>query len=179
MIAGSIARRYAKALFDLAVEAGRVDAWAQSLTGLKQVVEGSPELKELLQSPVYTKEQRQGIATKLAQVLELEPQPASLLGLLAERNRLSSLPGVADTFSRLADEKMGRVRARVTSAVPLEEKAAAAIAERLAGGAGVQVIVERVVDPGLLGGVVAQVGSLVYDGSLASQLEDLRRTLKQ
>jgi len=179
MIAGSIARRYAKALFDLAVEAGRVDAWAQGLAGLKQAVDGSPELKQLLQSPVYTKEQRQGIAARIAEALALEPHPASLLALLAERNRLAYLAGVADTFSRLADEKMGRVRARVTSAVPLDEQAVAAIAERLAGGARGQVIVERVLDPGLLGGVVAQVGSLVYDGSLRSQLEDLRRTLKQ
>jgi F-type H+-transporting ATPase subunit delta len=179
MIVGSIARRYAKALFDLAVEAGKVEAWSQGLVALKKAVDSSPELRDLLQNPVYTKEQRQGLAGQLARALSLDAHPASLLSLLAERNRLAYLAGIADTFGRLADEKLGRVRAKVTSAVPLEESAAAALAERLAAATRQEVIVERVVDAALLGGVVAQVGSFVYDGSLRSQLEDLRRTLKQ
>ena len=179
MIVGSIARRYAKALFDLAVEAGKVEPWSQALVALKKAVDSSTELRDLLQNPVYTKEQRQGLAAQLAKVLSLDPHPAALLSLLAERNRLAYLAGIADTFGRLADEKLGRVRARVISAVPLEEQAAAALAQKLAAATQGQVIVERVVDPSLLGGVVAQVGSLVYDGSLRSQLEDLRRTLKR
>jgi F-type H+-transporting ATPase subunit delta len=178
MILGTIARRYAKALFDLAVEGGKVEAWSQSLVELKAVVEGSPELRELLQNPVYTREQRQGLAGRLAQALGLEPQPTSLLALLAERNRLAYLSGIADTFGRLADDKLGRVRARVTSAVPLAEGEATALAARLAGITPGQVILERHVDAALLGGAVAQVGSLVYDGSLRAQLEELRRALK-
>ncbi|HEY7724232.1 MAG TPA: F0F1 ATP synthase subunit delta [Anaeromyxobacteraceae bacterium] len=179
MLVGSIARRYAKALFDLAAEAGRVEAWARSLAEVKQAVEGSPELRTLLASPVHTKEQRQAVAARLASGLGLEREPASLLALLAERNRLAQLPAVADTFGRLADEKVGRVRARVTSAAALDEPTAGALAERLAAASKAQVVVERAVDPALLGGVVAQVGSLVYDGSLRAQLEDLRRALKR
>lgn len=179
MIVGSIARRYAKALFDLAAEANQVDAWAQSLVSLKKAVESSPELAALLTSPVYTREQRQGLAGELARALGLAEAPRHLVLLLAERNRLASLPAIADTFGRLADEKLGRIRARVTSAVPLTEAEAAALAARLAAASKGQVIVERAVDPALLGGVVAQVGSFVYDGSLRSQLEDLRRTLQQ
>jgi F-type H+-transporting ATPase subunit delta len=179
MIVGSIARRYAKALFGLAVEVDRVDAWAQSLVALKKAVDASPELREILASPVYTREQRQGLAAGLAKALQLDREPASLLALLADRNRLAYLAGVAETFGRLADEKLGRVRARVASAVPLAEAQAAALAQRLAEASRAEVIVERVVDPSLLGGVVAQVGSLVYDGSLRSQLEDLRRAMKR
>jgi F-type H+-transporting ATPase subunit delta len=178
MIVGSIARRYAKALFDLAVEADKVEAWAESLVALQKAVEDSPELHALLASPVYTREQRQGLALQLAAALGLEPAPTSLLGLLAERNRLGYLGGIADVFGRLADEKLGRVRARVTSAVPLAEGEVEALSARLAAAARAQVMVERVVDPALLGGVVAQVGSFVYDGSLRSQLEDLRKNLK-
>ena len=79
----------------------------------------------------------------------------------------------------LADVELGRVRARVTSAVPLDDASVAAIAEKLAASTQKKVLVERVVDPAILGGVVAQVGSLVYDGSVRTQLEDLRKTLKQ
>jgi F-type H+-transporting ATPase subunit delta len=179
MILGTIARRYAKALFDLAVDANKVEAWSQGLFALRAAVEGSPELRELLQNPVYTKEQRQALAGRLAEALGLDAQPRSLLALLADRNRLAYLSGIAETFGRLADEKLGRVRARVTSAVPLTEAEAAALAGRLAGITPGQVIVERVVDAALLGGVVAQVGSLVYDGSLRSQLEAMRRALHQ
>jgi F-type H+-transporting ATPase subunit delta len=179
MLVGSIARRYAKALFGLAVEAGKVDPWAQGLDAVKKAVDSSPELRELLGSPVYSREQRQGLAARLAQALALDREPASLLALLADRNRLAYLASVAETFGRLADEKLGRVRARVASAVPLAEAQAAALAKRLAEASKAEVIVERVVDPSLLGGVVAQVGSLVYDGSLRSQLEELRRAMKQ
>jgi F-type H+-transporting ATPase subunit delta len=67
----------------------------------------------------------------------------------------------------------------VTSAAALDEPTAGALAERLAAASKAEVVVERAVDPALLGGVVAQVGSLVYDGSLRAQLEDLRRALKR
>ena len=179
MIVGSIARRYAKALFDLAVEAGRVEPWAQGLAALKKAVDSSPELRDLLENPVYTKEQRQSVAAQLARVLGLDPQPANLLALLADRNRLAYLSGIADTFGQLADQKLGRVRAKVTSAVVLSEAEAEALAGKLAALSGAQVLLERAVEPALLGGVVAQVGSLVYDGSLRSQLEELRRSMKQ
>lgn len=178
MLVGTIARRYAKALLALAIEADKVDSWAQSLQVLRDAVESSPELRQILESPVHTKEQRQALAARLAGALRLEGPPASLLGLLAERNRLAYLSGIAETFARLADEKLGRVRARVASAVPLSDVEASSLAQRLAAAARAQVIVERVVDPALLGGVVAQVGSLVYDGSVRSQLEELRRAMK-
>jgi len=179
MIVGSIARRYAKALFDLAVEAGRVEPWAEALTALQKSVASSPELRDLLENPVYPREQRQAVAGQLAKALSLDPDPRHLLALLAERNRLAYLSGIADTFGQLADQKLGRVRARVTSAVPLAEAEAQALAQRLAAATGAQVLLERVVEPALLGGVVAQVGSLVYDGSLRAQLEALRRSMKQ
>jgi F-type H+-transporting ATPase subunit delta len=179
MIVGSIARRYAKALFVLAVEQGKVDSWAQSLVSLKKAVDSSAELREVLQSPVYTREQRQGLARQLSRALGLEAQPASLLALLADRDRLDHLAGVAEVFGRLADEQLGRVRARVTSAAPLEPAVVTTLEQKLASATQAQVILEKVVDPALLGGAVTQVGSLVYDGSLRAQLEDLRRTLKQ
>ena len=164
MITGSIARRYAKALF--------------SLAALGAALAGSPELRDALASPA-SREQRRALAEGLARPLALEREPANLLLLLAERNRLGQLAAVADAFRALADEKLGRVRARLVSAVPLGGAAASGIAEKLAAAAKAEVLVERAVDPVLLGGVVAQVGSVVYDGSVRTQLEALRRALKQ
>jgi F-type H+-transporting ATPase subunit delta len=179
MITGSIARRYAKALFSLAVEQGTVQGWNDRLLTLKDAVERSPDLRDVLANPVYTREQRQAIAAQLGEALKLAPAPANLIALLADRNRLAYLGGIIDTFRELADAHLGRVRAKVTSAVPLDAAAAQSIADRLSAATRREVILDREVDPAILGGVVAQVGSVVYDGSLRSQLEDLRRTLKQ
>jgi F-type H+-transporting ATPase subunit delta len=179
MIVGSIARRYAKALFGLALEQGRVEAWSDALVALQGAVDGSPDLQDVLENPVYSKEQRRAVVGQLAQALRLEGDPASLLSLLADRNRLGYLSAIVQTFRELTDGQLGRVRAKVTSAAPIDDATANAMALRLAGATNSRVIVEREVDPALLGGVVAQVGSLVFDGSVRTQLEDLRRQLKR
>jgi F-type H+-transporting ATPase subunit delta len=179
MIVGSVTRRYAKALFDLAVERAKIEAWSESLQSLKRAVESSEELRDVLVNPIYTKEQRRAIGTKLATALRLDPEPANLLYLLGDRNRLAYLGAIVDAFGALADEKLGRLRARVTSAVALDTSSAQAIADKLARATRAQVIVERSVDPELLGGVVAQVGSLTFDGSVRTQLEELRAALKR
>jgi F-type H+-transporting ATPase subunit delta len=179
MIMGSIPRRYAKALFGLAVEMGRVEPWSDALLALKQAVESSPDLLEVLSNPVYSREQRHAIVEKLASALRLDAEPANLLFLLGDRNRLAALGAVVDAFRELADQHLGRVRAKVTSAVPLDVATAQAIADKLSQATQAKVLLDRAVDPALLGGVVAQVGSLVYDGSVRTQLEDLRKTLKQ
>lgn len=179
MITGSIARRYAKALFGLAVESGRVEAWATSLQSLEQVIEGSPDLQDVLSNPVYSKDQRRAIVGKLASALSLDAEPRDLLFLLGDRNRLAYLGAIVLTFRDLADAHLGRLRAKVTSAVRLEDAQAQAMADRLSQATQAKVLLDRAVDPAILGGVVAQVGSLVYDGSVRTQLEDLRQQLKR
>lgn len=179
MMMGSIARRYAKALFSLAVEKDRVEAWAATLLSLKEAVEASPDLRDVLSNPMYSREQRRAIVEKLAAALALEQEPTSLLYLLGDRNRLSYLAAMVDTFRDYADQHLGRLRATVISAVKLEDGAAQAIADKLSQATKAEVLLDRVVDPAILGGVVAQVGSLVYDGSVRTQLEDLRTQLKQ
>lgn len=178
MIMGSIARRYAKALFGLAVESGRVEAWATSLQALQQVIEGSPDLQDVLSNPVYSKDQRRAIVEKLAAALSLDAEPRDLLYLLGDRNRLSYLGAIVTTFRDFADAHLGRLRARVVSAVRLEDAQAQSIADKLSQATKAKVLLDRAVDPAILGGVVAEVGSLVYDGSVRSQLEDLRKSLK-
>jgi F-type H+-transporting ATPase subunit delta len=179
MIIGSIARRYAKALFGLAVDSGQVEGWANSLVALQQVVDRSPDLQDVLANPVYSKEQRRAIVEKLAAALSLAADPRNLLFLLGDRNRLSYLSAIVTTFRDLADQHLGRLRAKVTSAVALDEGAAQAIADKLSQATKAMVLLDRAVDPAILGGVVAQVGSLVYDGSVRTQLEDLRQQLKR
>lgn len=179
MITGSIARRYARALFSLAVESNRVEPWSDALQALQATVGGSSELQDVLSNPVYSKEQRRAIVGQLAEALRLEAAPTNLLLLLGDRNRLGFLPAVVENFRDLADAHLGRLRARVTSAVPLDAQASQAMADKLSRAAQAKVLLDHTVDPALIGGVIAQVGSLVYDGSVRTQLEDLRKSLKQ
>ncbi|MEY2668059.1 MAG: hypothetical protein RJA59_697 [Pseudomonadota bacterium] len=179
MIVGSIARRYAKALFSLADEQDQVEHWSTGLDALGKALASSPELRATLESPVVEKEQRRGVVAALCKQAALPETPSNFLLLLADRSRLAYLPAIIQDFRDLADARLGRIRAKVTSAVPLSPDEARRIAEKLAQGQKAQVIVEQAVDAALLGGVVAQVGSLVYDGSVRSQLEELRRAMKQ
>jgi F-type H+-transporting ATPase subunit delta len=179
MIMGSIARRYAKALFSLAVEQKSVEAWNDRLLELGKAVDEASDLRDVLSNPAYSRDQRRAVVAALGERMKLDEPLKSFLFLLGDRNRFAYLKAVVASYSELADQQLGRVRATVTSAVPLDDAQVAALAQRLAGATRAQVIVERAVDPAILGGVVAQVGSLVYDGSLRAQLEDLRKTLKQ
>ena len=177
MITGSIARRYARALFGLAEEKGRIEPWLDGLGALEKAIADSAELRDALANPVYAREERRALAGELARALRLDEEPRNLMLLLADRGRLESLLGVVAHFRALADQKLGRVRARVISAVPLAEAAAKEIAGKLAQAARAEVILDRAVDPSILGGVIAQVGSFTYDGSVRTQLEELRRSL--
>jgi F-type H+-transporting ATPase subunit delta len=179
MDSGSVARRYAKALFGLAVESGRVEPWSEALGSLAKVLHDAPEVAEKLGDPVLTRDERRAIVQQLAEAMKLEREPSNLLLLLADRNRLNRLGEVLRVFGELADVHLGRLRARLTSAVPLDPGALEALAERFSQVTRANVLLERHVEPALLGGVVAQVGSLVYDGSVRTQLEDLKRSLKR
>ncbi len=94
--------------------------------------------------------------------------------LLLERGRISALPAIARAYKQLVDERLGRVQATVTSAQPLDPATAASVQRALEKRTGKRVVITSNVDPSLIGGVVARVGDLVFDGSLKSKLEALR-----
>lgn len=174
----SIARRYARALFELAVEEGRFEEVGAELARVAAALEADPDLMVALRNPVTTREEKLHLAEAIAAALRLSPVVSNGMRLLAERSRLADLPQLERVYRELADAKAGRLRARVISAVPLTEENARSIAQLLSGSAVRNVVVERSVDPSILGGVVAQVGSKVYDGSLRTQLGELGRQLK-
>jgi F-type H+-transporting ATPase subunit delta len=176
----SISRRYARALLSVASEANRVDAVAQQLSALAAVLSQSPELADVVQNPAYTRQQREGVVEALLGVVGgVEPALANGLKLLNDRNRLGYLPDIARLFRDMADAKAGRVRGQVTTAVRLPDEALAKLQAQLTALTRMDVVLQARVDPSIIGGVSAQVGGTLYDGTLRSQLEDMRRQLKQ
>ncbi|HZI10012.1 MAG TPA: ATP synthase F1 subunit delta [Myxococcus sp.] len=180
MVNVSIARRYARALLDVASEAGRTDAVAEQLTAIANIFAKSPELTDVIVNPAYSRSQVSAVVEAVMQAVpKLEPTLANTLRLLMDRQRLGYLTDIARLFGDMADTRAGRVRGRVTSAAPLAPAALASLQQTLQQLTQRNVILETRVDPSLLGGVSAQVGSLLYDGSVRTQLEELRRELKQ
>ncbi|AKQ70602.1 ATP synthase delta chain [Myxococcus hansupus] len=181
MVNVSIARRYARALLDVASEAGRTDAVAEQLTAFADVIAKNAELTDVLVNPAYTREQRLLVVESVMKAVPggLEPTLTNTLRLLVDRNRLGYLSDIARLFRDMADARAGRVRGHVTSASPLPSDALAQLQQTLQQLTQRDVLLETRVDPSLLGGVAAQVGSILYDGSIRTQLEEMRRELKQ
>jgi len=176
--ASGISRRYAKALFELAVEEGKFEEMGRELAALRGAFESDPDLAVALANPATTREDRTAVAEALIGALKPSGLLANALRLLADRQRLADLPAVERTYRELADQKAGRVRAKVVTAVPLPEEAAARIAAALQRATERSGVLERAVDPAILGGAVAHVGSQVFDGSIRNQIEQLKQQLK-
>lgn len=175
----SIARRYARALIDVAAEAQKLDRFGEQLEDLVADVQKHPELRDVFENPAYTASQRRAVLDALVKVRGgADPLLQNFLHLLTDRGRLPYLADIARVYRTLADARAGRVRGRVTAAVPLPPDALGRIERVFQSVTQKNVVMESKVDPKLLGGVSAQVGSVVYDGSLRTQLEELRRTLQ-
>jgi len=172
MIIGSIARRYAKALFLLAGEESSLEQTGVELQQLADVA-SDPALREMLVNPLLSADARRAVARTLADRLAVRLTTRNFLCLLADHHRLDQIGGISDHYRRLLDNARGRVRATITAAVDLsdeqEQKLVTAF-ERLTGKT---VLATRWRDPGLLGGVIVEVAGKVYDGSIKTQLQHL------
>ncbi len=176
MVNVSVARRYARALLEASAAAAVVADQLSALTGL---LASNPALADVIVNPAYSRAQRHGVVEGLIQLLKIEsPVLGNFLRLLVDRNRLAMLPDVTRLFRDMADEKAGRVRGTVVSAIPLDPQSIRQLESTLSHVVKKQVVLETRVDREVLGGVSTQVGSLVFDGTLRSQLDDLKRALQ-
>ena len=176
MVNVSIARRYARALLESAGPAA--DTVLASLQSFVAGIQSSSELTDVVNNPAYSKAQRRAVVEGLIASGQLEPVLANTIRLLNDRNRLGQLGDVARVYATLVDAKLGRVRGRITSAIPLDAAQLQAIGASLEKLTSRQVLLDAKVDPAVLGGITAQVGSFVYDGSLRNALQTLARDLK-
>jgi F-type H+-transporting ATPase subunit delta len=175
----SVARRYARALLEVTAESGTSDKVLPAVEGLARALEASAELMDVFVNPAYGRPQRKTVAEALlAQLGSTDAGLVNLIRLLADRDRLPHLPAIARLYRDMVDERAGRVRGQVTSAIPLGSDALGRLEKTLEKVTQRNVVLESKVDPHVLGGLSARVGSRVFDGTLRSQLEDLRRQLK-
>jgi len=175
--ATSVVRRYARALMSIGQEDGKFASYADELDRLDRAFATEAGLRDLWLHPASAPDARLAAVDQLAGPLALSVATANLLRLLVERRRVADLPLLAASYRQLVDEQVGRVQATVTSARPLSDEQRSAVEAALRARTGKHVVLEAKVDPSVLGGMRAQVGSVVLDGTVKTHLERLRETL--
>lgn len=179
MSANAIARRYAKALVQLAAEEGAVDSFHNELARVEALFSAHSELGSLLSNPAYGIETKLETLKEVADKLSLSVTIRNFLLLLQERNRMACLQSISACYSVLADELSGVVRPVITSALPLGDEQIAAIKAALEKSTGKTVSLTVEIDPALIGGVVTKIGDKVLDGSVKTQLTRIEDILQK
>jgi F-type H+-transporting ATPase subunit delta len=172
------ANRYAKALFDVALqEKADLDQVERDLQAVTRMMQASPDLAAASKRGSVTDAARKALMEAVSKAMTLTTPVTKLLVLLAETGKLHYVPDLAESYRERLLAHHNIVRAEVTSATPLSAEKTKALAESLSKVTGKKVEVSTSVDPDLLGGVVARIGSTVYDGSVKTQLQQLRKEL--
>lgn len=173
-MASGAAKRYARAVFQVAQDEGRIEHWEHSLARLHELL-SDPNVAEVLSNPTIAASERMKFISGSPQLMD--QQTANLAKLLIESNRVREIDGIADEFGRLGDEAAGRVRATVTTAIELGAGDRDRIARELSKRLDKEVKLQVAVDPRILGGLKLQYGDRVVDGTVATKLQQLRRRL--
>lgn len=178
MTSRGAATRYARALFDVASKEGDVQQAGRDLKAFAGLVAGNEMLSRTLTSPAIPVQNKRGVVEQLLQHGGgLSPIVSKLLLMLAERDRLAMLPDLVAAYETRLMESARVVRAQLTTAVELPGDRVAALQAGLARATGREVQVETRVDPSIIGGAVARIGSTVYDGSVTTQLQKVKERL--
>ncbi|MBI4445868.1 MAG: ATP synthase F1 subunit delta [Acidobacteria bacterium] len=173
----SASLRYARALADVAFEAGVPDRVFQELSEFLQVLRQHEALSEALVNPAIPFTSKRNIITELASRLGLLPIVCNFLLLMLEKARLPQLEEALQGYAETLDERKGVVRAEVSFFPELHESAGQRLQEVLREVTGREVKLSFRTDPSLIGGVRVQIGSTVFDGSIQTQLQEIRRRL--
>ncbi len=172
-----ISRRYARALINLASRADQIEAVGQGLDGLAEALETSPQLAGLIAEPRVLQAQKDAVLAELMRRAGVAPLVESFVRLVSEKRRAGLLVEIRRIYHELADARLGRAMARVTVAGDLTADQQERLRTALEGLSGKQITLEVEVDPAVLGGVVARIGSTVWDGSLRGRLESIRQSI--
>jgi len=174
MIAGSLARRYARAIMAIGADQKNADKLGADLRMFAEAMRVSVELNQTLTNPAFPRADRKKIVDAIASRLGAHPTTRTFLYLLLDKERLAQLPGISREVDRFLQQQAGQVSAEVVSAQPLTAAQLSSLTAALEKLSGKKVQVVKREDPALIGGVVAKLGDVIYDGSVRTQLRQLR-----
>ena len=175
----AIARRYAKALLMIGKENDQVEAYSQELHPFANLLAQENALNEAITNPLYSSADRRSVLKTLVDKLGLSKVMASYLALLFDKGRIGYLSDIDNFYQKLADELKGIARASLAAATELSSEAVEKIRASLSQKTGKEIILEVEQDPDLIGGIVTKIGDLVLDGSIKTQLLNMRESLRR
>ena len=177
--ATGVAGRYAAALFDLAKEAGAVEAVETEAKALQSLIDQAEDLRAFLKSPVYDRDDQMRVAAALAEKAGFGALMGNFLKLVAQNRRLFALPAMVKAFLAMAASDRGEIAAEAVTAAPMSEEQMKALRHEIEATAGKAVNLQTRVDPDLLGGLIVKVGSKMIDASLKTKLNRLKTVMKE
>lgn len=173
-----VAGRYASALFELAREQGELDAVDQDLGKFQAMLDQSPDLKRLVNSPAFAAEEQDRALKAVMDWASVGATTSNFLRVVARNRRLFAAEDMIKGFRQQLAAHRGEIAAEVQSAQPLNDEQLGALKEKLKSSFGKDVRLNAKVDPSLLGGLVVKVGSRMFDSSLRTKLMNLKVVLK-
>ncbi len=173
-----LAKRYAKALFQVGKDENSLDGFNQALTEMAGLYAAVPEVVDGLTNLVYPQDVREKVMEQLLAKMQVSGMIANFMNLLVQKRRADVLPEIAEVFQDMVDVERNMCRGTVTSAAPLSGALNSKIKATLEKITGKQVLLRTRIDPAIIGGIVAQVGDLVLDGSIKTQLTGLKESIK-
>ena len=177
MTGQAVARRYAKALIDLAQEEGRVDEVGEEIAEMESRCESSSELQSLMSSPGIAKKVKREILAEIIQRGGMSVLSSRFFQLLLDKDRIRFTKLISTSYRKFADELKNRIRVEIRSAFPLSPEEEESLRSRLSVATGKNAVLEIQTDSSLLGGVTARLGSATWDGSVRNHLEILKEML--
>ena len=178
-ISTGIAARYATAIFELAKDDKALPAIEKDVDALDAALADSDDLRDLITSPIYSRDDQQAAITAIAKNMKLSGSLSNLLGLMASKRRLFVLPQLIKTLRGLIADEKGEVTADVTAAKALTKAQTDKLAKTLKAQVGKDVKVNVAVDESLISGLIVKVGSKMIDTSIASKLANLQNAMKE
>jgi F-type H+-transporting ATPase subunit delta len=173
----TVARRYATALADVVTERGEARQVQEELSAWEMMMNANPMLMEVFSNPTIPYEQKRKVLTSLIERVRLRPTTSNFLQLLLKNQRLTELTEVNGRFAQVLDERSGVVSAEVKTARRVPEAQQEALRSKLAAMTGKQVRLSFTTDEELIGGIVTRIGSTIYDGSVRTQLQQVREKM--
>jgi F-type H+-transporting ATPase subunit delta len=174
-----LARRYARAIVDLAQEADQLAEIGEELSKIGELFADSHELVHLFNDPTVGSEMKEKVLEELLGKGGIQDLTKRFVHVLLSKGRLLGIGEIATAYRDFSDELNNQIRAKIISAAPLKNEEVDRIRKTLIGIAKQEVVLELEVDESLLGGVVAHMGSHVYDGSLKNQLQQIKENLSK
>ncbi len=173
----NIAKRYARAFFELAEEENKLEQYYNELNLFSSIMKQNKDLNGFLVNPIFEQEDKKRVLEQVISKLSLSPMTINFLKLLIDKKRIDALADIESCYRQQMDEVLKKLRATVKTAFPLSEEMLAYVTSGLEKMTGKQVEVTVETDESLLGGIMIGLGDTLYDGSIKSQLNNMRNLL--